>query len=163
MFSYGYAFNSLFHYFPWPTMQFAIIICMLFVGLALSVTTTTRTTLKPPSATTVGKATVPQVLKPAMLPTATGVKNSIVNWETSVNIVNDYPVGSLFSLGDGNNDQWAQNNPENKTKLTSAIVIAMDEPVQLETLMKLAALLKAGVNAGSVLMGNFPSIVSNFE
>lgn len=43
------------------------------------------------------------------------------------------------------------------------IVYAKDEPVQLATLMKVPAISKAGINAGRVLMGNFPSIVSNLN
>ncbi|KAN0112611.1 hypothetical protein V8E51_005562 [Hyaloscypha variabilis] len=60
-------------------------------GTVFSVTTSTRTTVRPPAAT-IAKAAIPRVLKPASPPTATDVKNSIVNWETSVNTVNDYLV-----------------------------------------------------------------------
>ncbi|KAE9375794.1 hypothetical protein N431DRAFT_502641 [Stipitochalara longipes BDJ] len=126
-------------------MHFSIIVCMFFAGTVFSATTSTRTTVKPPAATT-AKVAVPRVLKPASPPTATDVKNSIINWDTSVNTVNDY-----------------LNNPENKTKLAAAIVFAKDEPVQLVTLMKVAALPKPGINAGTVLMGNFPSIISNLQ
>lgn len=65
---------------------------------------------------------------------------------TSVNTVNNY-----------------LNDPQNMTKLQFAIVFAKDEPVQLATLMKTTALPAMGVNAGKVLMGNFPSIVSNLN
>jgi len=47
--------------------------------------------------------------------------------------------------------------------LASAIVFAKDELVQLATLMKVSPLPKSGVNAATVLMGNFPSIVSNLN
>jgi hypothetical protein len=144
-------------------MQFYILICMLLPGTALSVTTSTGTTLKPLSAMTARKVAVPRVLKPATPPTATDVKNSITNWGTSVNTVNDYLVCYCPSFSDCNTDQRAQNNPDNKTKLASAIVFAKDEPLRLATLMKIAALPKAGVNADSVLMGNFPSIVNNLN
>jgi hypothetical protein len=77
---------------PCSVMQFSIVICMLFAGTVFSATTSTRTTVKPPAATASGKVAIPRVLKPATPPTATDVKNSIVNWETSVNTVNDYLV-----------------------------------------------------------------------
>ena len=64
----------------------------------------------------------------------------------SVNTVNDY-----------------LNNPNSTTKLASAIIFAKDEPVQLATLMKVTNLSKAGTNSAQVLMGNFPSIVSNLN
>jgi hypothetical protein len=54
-------------------------------------------------------------------------------------------------------------DPQNQTKLASAVIFAKDEPVQLATLMKTTGLSKEGVNAGKVLMGNFPSIVSNLN
>jgi hypothetical protein len=47
-------------------------------------------------------------------------------------------------------NQGTQNNPENKTKLAAAIVFAKDEPLQLATLMTVAALPKTGTNAGTV-------------
>lgn len=72
--------------------------------------------------------------------------NSIDNWATSVNTVNTY-----------------LDDPQNKTKLQSAIVFAKDEPVQLATLMKTTGLSTSGVNSGKILMGNFPSIVSNLN
>jgi hypothetical protein len=49
------------------------------------------------------------------------------------------------------------------TKLATAIVYAKDEPIQLATLMKTTQLSTSGVNAGKILMGNFPSIVSNLN
>jgi hypothetical protein len=60
-------------------------------------------------------------------------------------------------------NQATQNNPENKIKLAAATVFAKDEPLRLTTLMTVAALPKTGANAGTVLMGNFPSIVSNLQ
>jgi hypothetical protein len=145
-------------------MQFSVIMCMLFAATAFSASTLSRTTVKPPAATASGKVAVPRVLKPASPPTPTDGTNSIVNWQTSVNTVNDYLVsGFPMSPALTASNENAQNNPENKTKLASAIVFAKDEPVQLATLMKVAALPKASVNAGTVLMGNFPSIVSNLQ
>jgi hypothetical protein len=54
-------------------------------------------------------------------------------------------------------------DPQNQTKLASAVVFAKDEPVQLATLMKTTGLSKQGSNAAKILMGNFPSIVSNLN
>lgn len=87
-----------------------------------------------------------RVLRPSDPPTTTDVQNSITNWQASVGTVNDY-----------------LNNPNNNTKLNSAVTFAQDEPVQLGTLMKVKGLSTTGVNAGKVLMGNFPSIVSNLQ
>jgi hypothetical protein len=72
-------------------MQFSAIICVLFAGTVFSAITSALTAVEPPAAIA-ARVTVPQVLKPASPPTATDVKNSIVNWDTSVNIVNDYLV-----------------------------------------------------------------------
>jgi len=121
-------------------MQLSKIICVLFAGTALSAATTTSAR---PVATAAAKAAVPRVLAPATPPSPADVQSSISNWMTSVKTVNDY-----------------LNNPTNMTKLASAIVFAKDEPVQLGTLMKVSGLTTNGANAGKILMGNFPSIIS---
>jgi hypothetical protein len=54
--------------------------------------------------------------------------------------------------------QETQNNPENKPKLAAAIVFAKDEPCTAGNFDEGYALPKTGVNAGIVLMGNFPSM-----
>jgi hypothetical protein len=128
-------------------MQLSTLICALFASTVLAATSTIRTSSRAPTATPAAiRAAVPRVLKPATPPTATDVQNSITNWVTSVNTVNDY-----------------LDNPSNSTKLNSAVVFAKDEPVQLATLMKVTGLPLAGKNAGTVLMGNFGSIVSNLN
>lgn len=126
-------------------MQPSIFLYMFFTGTAFSaaITTTKRAASSPTPAV---KVTAPRVLSPATPPTAKDVQNSITNWATSVNTVNAY-----------------LNDPNNQTKLQSAVVFAKDEPVQLATLMKTPALSKQGLDAGKVLMGNFPSIVSNLN
>lgn len=53
--------------------------------------------------------------------------------------------GTVFAA----TNQGTQNNPETKTKLAAAIVFAKDKPLQLVTLMTLAALPKTGANAGT--------------
>lgn len=129
-------------------MQFSKIICLLFASTALSATTSTRRTSTSARATSTSaaNAAVPKKLSPATPPSMADVKNSITNWDTSVKTVNAY-----------------LNDPQNKTKLQSAIVFAKDEPVQLATMMKVTGLSTSGVNAGKILMGNFPSIVSNLN
>ncbi|PQE32993.1 hypothetical protein CJF32_00001477 [Rutstroemia sp. NJR-2017a WRK4] len=118
-------------------------IVLLLAGTSFAATiSTTRAAAAGPA---VGAAT-PRKLSPANPPTSADVTNSITNWATSVNTVNAY-----------------LNDPNNQTKLVSAIVFAKDEPVQLATLMKTPQLSKAGLNSGKVLMGNFPSIVSNLQ
>lgn len=126
-----------------------LITILLFVSTALAATTTSKpavATTSRPAAVAATKISVPRVLKPATPPTSADVTNSISNWMASVLTVNDY-----------------LNNPQNTTKLQSAIVYAKDEPVQLATLMKTTGLSKEGVNSAAVLMGNFPSIVSNLN
>jgi hypothetical protein len=130
-------------------MQFFAIFTLLLASTSLAVNvkvTSSRTTSARATSTPAAKIATPRVLSPANPPTANDVKNSITNWATSVNTVNDY-----------------LNNPNNNTKLQSAIVFAKDEPVQLATLMKVKGLSADGTNAGKVLMGNFPSIVSNLN
>jgi hypothetical protein len=127
-------------------MQLSTLICALLASTVLAATSTVRTSSRAPTATAAVRAAVPRVLKPATPPTAADVQNSISNWVVSVNTVNDY-----------------LDNPSNQTKLNSAVVFAKDEPVQLATLMKVTGLPVAGKNAGTVLMGNFPRIVSNLD
>ncbi|QSZ36551.1 hypothetical protein DSL72_006431 [Monilinia vaccinii-corymbosi] len=114
---------------------------MLFAGTSIAASTAAA---KKPA--TVAKAATPKPLTPASPPTANDVKNSLDNWAASVNTVNAY-----------------LNDPNNSTKLTSAIAFSKDEPVQLGTLMKVPKLSPAGVQAGKILMANFPPIVSNLE
>ncbi|PMD22630.1 hypothetical protein NA56DRAFT_718646 [Hyaloscypha hepaticicola] len=109
-------------------MQLSLIICMFSAATAFSATTSTRIASKAPIATAVGRVVVARGLKPASPPTATDVKISIVNWQSSVKTVNDYL-------------------PENKSKVASAIVFVKDELMQLATLMKITALSRTGVNA----------------
>jgi hypothetical protein len=124
-------------------MQLSKFTLLLFASTALSATTRTSTSLQATS-NPATKAATPRLLKPATPPTTADVQNSIINWDTSVKTVNAY-----------------LNDPQNKTKLASAIVFAKDEPVQLATMMKVTGLSTSGVNAGKILMGNFPSIVNN--
>ncbi|KAM3075207.1 hypothetical protein ACMFMF_005885 [Clarireedia jacksonii] len=116
---------------------------LLLAGTSFAATTTTR---KAAAAAPAIATATPRKLSPANPPTPADVSNSITNWATSVNTVNAY-----------------LNDPNNQTKLVSAIAFAKDEPVQLATLMKTPQLSKAGINSGKVLMGNFPSIVSNLQ
>lgn len=120
----------------------------LLLSASVGIATAATTTVVRPATTTAAsvRAAAPRVLTPATPPRAVDVQNSITNWQTSVNTVNDY-----------------LNNPTNKTKLAAAIVFSKDEPVQLATLMKVPAMSKAGVDAGKILMGNFGSIVSNLN
>jgi hypothetical protein len=145
--SFNYPFQSVNHI---PTMRLFSILTLLLAGTSLAanvkVTSSRRTTSARATSAPAAKIATPRVLSPANPPIVNDVKNSITNWATSVKTVNDY-----------------LNNPSNTTKLQSAIVFAKDEPVQLATLMKVKGLSADGVNAGKVLMGNFPSIVSNLN
>jgi hypothetical protein len=60
-------------------MQFPIIICMIFAGMVLSATISTRPTVKPPAATA-AKVAVPRSPKPTAPPTATDVNISNFYW-----------------------------------------------------------------------------------
>jgi len=91
IFSYGQFLSHITIHSPWPIMQFSAIICVLFAGALFSATTSALTAVQSPAATA-ARVAVPQVRKPASPRTATDVKNSIVNWDTSVNTVNDYLV-----------------------------------------------------------------------
>lgn len=53
------------------------------------------------------------------------------------------------------NREWLSEQPENKSKVASAIVFVKDELMQLATLMKITALSRTGVNAAKVIIGNF--------
>jgi hypothetical protein len=89
-------------------LQFLIILMQLFgTSLTANVKVTGRTISASATATLAAKAATPRVLAPANPPTANDVQNSITNWAISVNTVNDY-----------------LNNPNNNTKLQSAIVFA---------------------------------------
>ncbi|CCD44543.1 hypothetical protein ACHAO1_001672 [Botrytis cinerea] len=127
-------------------MQPITLMVLLFASTSFAATTTTTSAGKAASQAAAVKIATPKVLKPATPPTATDVKNSLNNWATSVNTVNEY-----------------LDDPNNSTKLKSAIAFAKDEPVQLATLMKTPNLSPDGIKSAKVLMANFPSIVSNLQ
>ncbi|KAF7933700.1 uncharacterized protein EAE98_003409 [Botrytis deweyae] len=124
-------------------MQPLTLLVLLFASTSFAATTTTTSAAKAASPV---KIATPKVLKPATPPTANDVKNSLDNWATSVNTVNEY-----------------LDDPNNSTKLKTAIAFAKDEPVQLATLMKTPNLSPDGIKSAKVLMANFPSIVSNLQ
>ncbi|RDW92254.1 hypothetical protein BP5796_01648 [Coleophoma crateriformis] len=119
---------------------------LLFASTALAAPATTATTARPAATSAIVRAATPRVLAPSNPPTKQDVINSMTNWAASVNTVNAY-----------------LNDPNNSTKLTNALAFAKDEPVQLSTLMKVKGLSTKGTNSAKVLMGNFPSIVSNLQ
>ncbi|KAF7954347.1 hypothetical protein EAE96_005472 [Botrytis aclada] len=125
-------------------MQPLTLLVLLFASTSFAATTTTTSAAK--AASPAVKIATPKVLKPATPPTANDVKNSLNNWATSVNTVNEY-----------------LDDPNNSTKLKTAIAFAKDEPVQLATLMKTPNLSPDGIKSAKVLMANFPSIVSNLQ
>ncbi|ESZ89493.1 hypothetical protein SBOR_10121 [Sclerotinia borealis F-4128] len=124
-------------------MQPLTFMVLLFASTSFAATTPARKAATPAA---VARVASPKPLTPSNPPTAVDVKNSLNNWATSVNTVNAY-----------------LDDPNNSTKLTSAIAFAKDEPVQLGTLMKTPNLSAAGIKSAKVLMGNFPSIVSNLQ
>lgn len=121
------------------------ILGLLFTGTALAAPTATASTARA-AATPAIRVATPRALQPSNPPTKQDVTNSMQNWAASVNTVNAY-----------------LNDPNNSTKLANALSFAKDEPVQLATLMKVKGLSTAGTNSAKVLMGNFPSIVSNLQ
>ncbi|CAD6444375.1 8f58518c-5c24-4bd8-995a-8c3fd196d446 [Sclerotinia trifoliorum] len=122
-------------------MQPLTLMILFLASTSFAVITTT-----PARRAAVARVASPKRLTPANPPTAFDVKNSLGNWATSVNTVNAY-----------------LDDPNNSTKLKTAIAFARDEPVQLATLMKTPNLSPAGIKSAKVLMANFPSIVSNLQ
>ncbi|KAB8294897.1 hypothetical protein EYC80_006856 [Monilinia laxa] len=126
-------------------MQPFTLMLFIFAGTSFAATATIPAN-KPAAPGAVARVASPKPLNPSNPPTSNDVKNSLNNWATSVNTVNAY-----------------LDDPNNSTKLTTAIAFAKDEPVQLATLMKTPNLSAAGIKSAKVLMANFPSIVSNLQ
>ncbi|KAF7870484.1 hypothetical protein EAF04_004228 [Stromatinia cepivora] len=126
-------------------MQPITLIVLLFASTSFAATTTAPAR-KSAAPAAVARVASPKPLTPSNPPTANDVKNSLDNWAISVNTVNAY-----------------LDDPNNSTKLKTAIAFARDEPVQLATLMKTPNLSLAGIKSAKVLMANFPSIVSNLQ
>ncbi|KAG4033555.1 hypothetical protein MFRU_004g00620 [Monilinia fructicola] len=126
-------------------MQPLTFMLLIFAGTSFAATATTPAN-KPAAPAAVARIASPKPLTPSNPPTSNDVKNSLNNWATSVDTVNAY-----------------LDDPNNSTKLNTAIAFAKDEPVQLATLMKTPNLSPAGIKSAKVLMANFPSIVSNLQ